>query len=150
RLELSERDLVLIAYGDHLNRVGEPPLRTLHQTLRQIAAPDINSLHLLPFYPYSSDDGFSVIDYTAVDPRLGAWEDIDALHEDFCLMFDAVFNHISAKSAWFQAFLRGQPPYKDYFIVTDPNISLSQVTRPRALPLLTPVSTSEGVKYVWT
>src|SRR5262249_39342857 len=115
-----------------------------------IAAPDINSLHLLPFYPYSSDDGFSVIDYTAVDPRLGTWEDIDALHEDFCLMFDAVFNHISAKSAWFQAFLRGQPPYKDYFIVTDPNISLSQVTRPRALPLLTPVSTSEGVKYVWT
>ncbi len=147
---LSERDVMLIAYGDHIQRDGEYPLQTLRQFLLQTAKPFINAIHILPFYPYTSDDGFSVVDYYAVNPDLGTWDDIANLRRDFRLMFDAVFNHISSQSAWFQAFLRSEAPYKDYFIVMPPNTDVSQVVRPRTLPLLTPFQTVEGTKYVWT
>ncbi len=146
---LSERDALIIAYGDHLHRAGEAPLATLRTTLKRLALP-LSGLHILPFFPYSSDDGFSVIDYRQVDPALGSWDDVRALCADFRVMFDAVFNHISAQSGWFQAFLRGEAPYTDYFITVDPSADLSQVTRPRALPLLTPFETPTGRVDVWT
>lgn len=148
-LTLSERDALVIAYGDHVRREGEAPLVTLRQVLQQLDLP-VSGVHVLPFYPYSSDDGFSVIDYYQVDPALGTWEDVRALSRDFRVMFDAVFNHISAHSDWFQAFLRGEAPYTDYFITADPSADLSLVTRPRTLPLLTPFDTANGRKYVWT
>lgn len=146
---LSERGALLITYGDHIRKAGEAPLATLHRFLNDLKAA-ANGVHLLPFYPYSSDDGFSVIDYEQVDPALGNWDDIHRLSEDYRLMFDAVFNHISAHSAWFKAFTRGEKPYDNYFITVDPSVDLSLVTRPRALPLLTPVQTPAGVRYVWT
>jgi sucrose phosphorylase len=149
-LPLSERDAILITYGDQVRRAGEMPLATLHDVLSQTAQAIINTVHLLPFYPFSSDDGFSVIDYFAVDPALGSWADIHRLRQDFRLMFDAVFNHVSVRSEWFQAFLRGEPPYDSYFIAVDPNTDLSQVRRPRALPLLTPFETAHGTQHVWT
>jgi glucosylglycerate phosphorylase len=148
-LPLSEKDTMLIAYGDHVKRPGEAPLATLHDVFHKLDLP-ISSLHILPFYPYSSDDGFSVIDYYAVDPALGDWEDVERLSGQFRLMFDAVFNHISAKSEWFQHFLNGKTPYTDYFIVTDPQIDLSLVTRPRTLPLLTAFDAPRGRLSVWT
>lgn len=147
--ELSERDALLIAYGDHVQAPGEAPLATLYRALDALVLP-VNGLHLLPFFPYSSDDGFSVIDYEQVDPALGTWDDIRRLSSDYRLMFDAVFNHISAQSEWFQAFRRGEPPYDEYFITVDPSVDLSLVTRPRTLPLLTPVETVEGIRHVWT
>ncbi len=110
----------------------------------------ISTVHILPFFPYSSDDGFSVIDYLAVNPDLGTWDDIARLRGDFKLMFDAVINHISAHSAWFQGFVSGDPTYRDFFITVDPTTDLSSVVRPRTLPLLTPVQTAEGVRHVWT
>lgn len=148
-LALSERDALIIAYGDHVHRAGERPLVTLGGTLKRLALP-VSGLHILPFFPYSSDDGFSVIDYTAVDPALGTWDDVRALCRDFRVMFDAVFNHVSAQSAWFRAFLRGEAPYTDYFITVDPAADISQVTRPRAMPLLTPFETVNGSVYLWT
>jgi glucosylglycerate phosphorylase len=148
-LALSERDALIIAYGDHVRRAGEPPLVTLRHVLKQLALP-VSGVHVLPFYPYSSDDGFSVIDYYQVDPALGTWEDIRALSEEFRVMFDAVFNHVSKHSDWFQAFLRGEAPYTDYFTVTDPSADLSLVMRPRTLPLLTPFDTANGRLFVWT
>src|SRR4029077_16985965 len=87
--------------------------------------------------PFSSDYGFAVEDYLAVRPGLGSWEDVEALHSDYRLMFDFVLNHVSAESAWFQAFLRGEPPYHEFFITLDPATDLSTVTRPRTTPLLT-------------
>lgn len=149
QLALSERDILIIAYGDHLQRSGEPPLGTLRDVLARMALP-VSGLHILPFYPYSSDDGFSVIDYRAVDPALGDWEHVRALCRDFRVMFDGVFNHISVQSEWFRAFLRREHPYTDYFITVDPKTDLSLVTRPRALPLLTPFETANGRVYVWT
>ncbi len=147
---VTEKDVLLITYGDQVQAPGELPLQTLHHWLKTYLKGIINTVHILPFYPYTSDDGFSVVDYRQIDPNLGSWQDIQSLHTDFRLMFDAVINHISASSDWFQGFLKGETPYKDYFIVTDPSTDLSQVTRPRALPLLTRFQTSAGEKYLWT
>jgi sucrose phosphorylase len=107
-------------------------------------------VHILPFFPYSSDDGFSVIDYSAVDPNLGSWSHVERLGRTFRLMFDAVINHISAQSDWFQGFLAGNAEFADHFIVVDEGTDLSQVVRPRALPLLTRVEAARGDLLVWT
>ena len=147
---LTEQDAILITYGDMITQADNVPLVTLHTFLQETLKSVFNSVHILPFYPFTSDDGFSVVDYYAVNPDLGDWEHIKALSDDFNLMFDAVFNHISAKSEWFQAFLRGEDRYTDYFTVVDPDIDLSDVVRPRALPLLTPFETLSGTKHVWT
>ncbi len=147
---LTSRDAVLITYGDQFRSPGEPPLQSLHRFLRTHLKESISAVHLLPFFPYSSDDGFSVIDYRQVNPDLGTWEHVRVLEQDYRLMFDAVINHVSRESAWFQAFLQGKAPYRDYFIVVDPNADLSQVVRPRPWPLLTKVETAQGGKYVWT
>ena len=150
---LTERDAVLITYGDQFREPGEPPLRTLHRVLTQTLDRVVSCVHILPFFPYSSDDGFSVIDYTQVDPALGAWADIERLGDDFCLMFDAVINHISRRSDWFQRFLAGDAEYAHWFIAFDPDTPtdwIPQVTRPRPWPLLTPVRTAQGKRLVWT
>lgn len=153
--QLTERDAILITYGDQFQEPGLPPLETLHQVLTQTLQRPVSGVHILPFYPYSSDDGFSVIDYTKVNPDLGTWVDVERLGQDFRLMFDAVINHISRRSDWFQRFLAGDPAYADWFITVEPGTDLSQVVRPRALPLLTPVQapgtgTATGEKLVWT
>ena len=105
----SERTVTLITYGDTLQKPGAAPLHTLHRFLNERLKGLIDTVHILPFYPYSSDDGFSIIDYLAVNPALGTWGNIEALSCDFRLMFDAVINHMSARSPWFQKFLAGDP-----------------------------------------
>ncbi|HSG18950.1 MAG TPA: sugar phosphorylase [Anaerolineae bacterium] len=150
-----ERDSILITYGDMVRAEGQAPVRTLARFLDRRLKDVVSAVHILPFYPYSSDDGFSVVDYLAVDPALGDWGDVARVGRHFRLMFDAVINHISAESVWFKGFLANNPGYRDYFVVVEPGADLSQVFRPRALPLLTPVqqSTDEGKtveRLVWT
>jgi sucrose phosphorylase len=147
---LSQWDVILITYGDQVQQPGEMPLKTLAGFCSKRLAGLVSSLHILPFYPYSSDDGFSVIDYRQVDPALGSWEDLAVLGLDFRLMYDAVINHVSAQSAWFQGFLAGVKRYQDYFIVVEGHSDLSKVVRPRTLPLLTHFPTATGEKAVWT
>ncbi len=147
---LTGRDAILITYGDQFRAPGEAPLRTLADFTRRHLGGLISTIHILPFYPYSSDDGFSVVDYRAVDPALGSWDDVRRIGQDFRLMFDAVINHVSAKSGWFRRFLQDDPAYRDWFITVDPGTDLSTVVRPRALPLLTPFETPSGVRHVWT
>jgi glycosidase len=147
---LDEKDVILITYGDQFQEDNRNPLQCLSEFLNFHLRDCLNSVHILPFYPYSSDDGFSVINYRQVNPDFGTWDDINQLADNFHLMFDAVINHISIQSDWFNAFQRGEEPYKDYFIKMDPSIDLSSVFRPRALPLLTPVETKSGREYVWT
>ena len=148
--QLTERDAILITYGDQFQEPGVPPLETLHRILTSTLGRVISGVHILPFFPYSSDDGFSIIDYTQVNPALGTWNEVEGLGQDFRLMFDAVINHISRESTWFQRFLASDPEYVDWFITVEPGTDLSQVVRPRALPLLTPVQTASGQKLVWT
>ena len=148
---LTQQDAILITYGDQFQQPDQPHLHTLAHFLDAHLKDVLDGVHILPFFPYSSDDGFAVIDYLQVRPDLGDWTDIVRLKaHGYRLMFDAVINHISRESAWFQAFVRDEAPYRDYFIVVDPETDLSQVVRPRALPLLTPVETASGLKYVWT
>jgi glucosylglycerate phosphorylase len=147
----SERDVILITYGDSLRRPGEMPLQTLHRFARDRLSGVISAVHILPFFPYSSDDGFSVQDFYTVDPALGDWDDIERLGGDFDLMFDAVFNHMSAQSDWFRAFLAGDPLYAGLFRTEAPDADLSAVVRPRTHPLLTPFTRPDGsTVHVWT
>ncbi len=147
---LSETSQLLITYGDMVQDGGDPHLQTLHRFLNAYAADVISLVHLLPFYPYTSDDGFSVVDYLQVQPDLGDWADIEALSHDFALAFDGVFNHISSQSQWFQDYLAGVEAVQGFFWDVDPAEDLSQVIRPRQHPLLTPYDSSAGQRHIWT
>ncbi len=147
---LTQRDAMLITYGDQVREPGRPPLQTLGDFCARHLVGVVSAVHILPFYPYTSDDGFAVVDYRAVNPELGAWADVERLGERFRLMFDAVVNHISSQSAWFQGYLRGEEQYRNYFIAVEGNPDLSQVARPRARPLLTTFDTALGRRAVWT
>ena len=147
----SESDAVLITYGDSLLHDDLPPLQTLTDFAAAYLKPLFSDIHILPFYPFSSDDGFSVEDFYAVNPVLGDWDNVERLSEHFGLMFDAVFNHMSAHSEWFHAFLANDPDYHNMFVTENPATDLSGVTRPRITPLLTPFErTDSSVAYVWT
>lgn len=146
-----EKDVVLITYGDQFQEKGKPALDSLKSMFDKHLADKFEIVHILPFYPYSSDDGFSVIDYKKVNPELGDWQNIKNLTGSARIMFDDVCNHISAESEWFQEFLKGSPEYENFFIEMNPDADLSAVTRPRALPLLTKFSLANGEeKHVWT
>lgn len=145
-----QEDAILICYPDHVRRAGEPALRTLRRFLNERAKGLVSGTHILPFYPYSSDDGFSVIDYRQVGDGLGDWSDVEALSGDFQLMVDLVINHASAQSAWFQGFLEGNSALRNWFIAFDRPVDVSSVFRPRTHPLLTPFETRGGTRYVWT
>ena len=147
---VSERDVMLITYGDSIQDPGTPPLQVLHRFLQKRLAGVISAVHLLPFFPYSSDDGFSIIDYQAVNSAMGDWPNIQQLGGDFKLMFDAVINHISAQSDWFKRYCAGDAAYDNFFIDVAPDTDLSSVVRPRSLPLLTPFETASGTRHIWT
>ncbi len=147
---VSERDAILITYGDMVQKPGISHLQALAEFLECYVSDTISSVHLLPFFPYSSDDGFSVIDYVQVNPDLGSWEDIARIGQKFRLMFDAVINHVSAQSDWFQRFLQDDTAYCEHFTIIEPGTDLSMVFRPRSSPLLTPFQTPGGEKLVWT
>jgi glycosidase len=147
---MTHQDAIMISYGDMVNREGENSLKVLTEFARKKLFGLINTIHILPFFPYSSDDGFSVIDYKQVNPPWGDWQDIKRLTSSFDLMVDVVVNHISQHSEWFKGYKENDPKYTDYFITVDPETDLSQVFRPRALPLLTQVDTTAGKKWVWT
>ncbi len=144
-------DVVLITYGDSLFSKRSQPLEALRSFLDERVKDCFSSVHILPFFPYSSDDGFSVRDYYSVNPELGDWDDIKAIERDFKLMADLVINHVSAKSEWFKRYLAGDKEFDGLPIKVDPAADLSRVTRPRALPLLTPFTTDSGEQvHLWT
>jgi sucrose phosphorylase len=145
----NHNNVLLITYGDSVYQADEKPLQTLSHFLDTYLRDTITGVHILPFFPYSSDDGFSVIDYRVVRPDLGDWEDIQRISSQFNLMVDLVINHVSSQSAWFQQFKADEKPGCDYFIAVDPNTDVSQVVRPRSTPLLIPVETAKGVQHVW-
>lgn len=146
-----EKDVVLITYADQFYNEGENALPVFTRFYNRWLSRSFSHVHLLPFYPWSSDDGFSVIDYHDVAPETGTWRDVAELKQFTSLMFDFVCNHMSAKSQWFAHYLAQKPGYEDFFISVDPQTDLSAVTRPRALPLLTPFTLDDGsVRYLWT
>jgi len=145
----NEKDILLITYGDSIVEKQQPPLQTLHRFLHEHLTETFNSVHILPFFPYSSDDGFSVIDYRAVNDSLGDWEDINRIADSFRLMVDLVINHVSRESLWFYDYVSDNHPQRDYFIELPHDTDTSMVTRPRNTPLLVPVNTPRGTRHVW-
>jgi glycosidase len=147
----SQEDAVLITYGDTLKKQGDAPLATLRAFANQFLKGIISHIHFLPFFPYSSDDGFSVMDFFAIDPALGTWQEVAAIGQDFDLMFDYVVNHFSSKGQWFQHYLEGKDGFAEFAIEVDPAMDLSMVTRPRSLPLLSQYKRTNGqTVYLWT
>ncbi len=144
------RTTILITYADSIRKEGEPPFATLHAFLKERLKGVFSTVHLLPFFPWSSDDGFSVIDFREVHKAYGKWEHVERLGEDFDLMFDLVLNHCSRKSQWFRDFVTGIAPSRWYFLPMDPRTDLSAVVRPRPWPLLSKTSTRDGIAHVWT
>ncbi|MDR2314682.1 MAG: sugar phosphorylase [Spirochaetaceae bacterium] len=149
-------DAFLISYGNMLSppdRSGEggapkdnthpPGLAILKNFLEKWNHGAFSFLHILPFHPYSSDDGFSVIDYRQVDARMGSWEDLGALKNlripqgRLKLAFDFVINHGSVHSDWFRWFLEGKERYRAWYLSRPRDYDYSSVVRPRTHPLLT-------------
>ncbi|WP_062361723.1 sugar phosphorylase [Vreelandella aquamarina] len=145
----SEKDQWVICYGDSILDEGTPPLAVLDTFLQSYLGDAISGVHVLPFFPWSSDDGFSVIHYREVNSELGEWAHIQTLASHYDLMADLVLNHVSRESLWFVDYLTGSLPGRDYFIEVDPDTDVSQVTRPRSSPLLVPISTRRGTRHVW-
>jgi sucrose phosphorylase len=148
-----ETDAVLITYGDVVRSEEQPDkpyLQVLESVLNKYLNEIISTVHILPFFPSSSDAGFSVIDYKKVRKELGTWSDIERLAEDYRLMGDLVINHTSRFGEWFNNYQNDESPGKDYFIEVDPDEDLSATTRPRNSPLLTMVKTVNGFRHVWT
>jgi sucrose phosphorylase len=144
-----QRDALMICYGDSIVKEGEAPLRTLKHWLDMHADGAITGVHILPFYPWSSDDGFAVIDYLQVNEKLGTWDDVLSIGAKYTLMADLVINHCSSSSEWFRNFCDGRDPGRDYFVTASPQDDLSLVVRPRTSPLLREVETAEGLRHVW-
>lgn len=145
----SEEDVILITYADSVIKDNQPPLQSLKVFLDENIKGAINSVHILPFFPYSSDDGFSVIDYSAVNESVGEWSDIESISSQYHLMADLVINHCSSQSAWFNNFIKGDGEGHDYFFTASPDADVADVVRPRTSPLLNEVKTVDGNKSVW-
>ena len=141
-------DAIMISYGDALHAEGETELNTLYRFLNDECEGLINGVHILPYFPYSSDDGFAVEDFYEVRESAGNWEDIRRISADYRLMSDLVINHCSGESEWFKNFVKGEGVGHDYFFTASPDDDLSGVVRPRTSPLLREVETAEGVKHV--
>jgi len=144
-----ETDAVLITYGDSVQSPGMSPLASLKAFLDNRLQDVFSLLHVLPFFPYSSDDGFAVTDFRAVNPALGDWDDVQRLGEHFGLIFDLVLNHMSREHLWFVNYVLDQDPGRDYVIEVDPAENLAMVVRPRSTPLLSRVRCPRGIRHVW-
>lgn len=144
-----QRSALMITYGDSVVAEGEEPLQTLKRWLDRHTEGYLTGVHVLPFYPFSSDDGFAVVDYLRVNDSLGDWEDVLAIGAKYDLMADLVINHCSGSSAWFENFLHDTEPGRDYFVTASPDDDLSLVVRPRTSPLLREVQAVNGTRHVW-
>ena len=145
----SEGDTLVITYGNSIVDGAHKPLDLLRDFLHRNLRGVINGVHILPFFPFTSDDGFAVSDYRAVNPVLGDWSDIQRIGSEFKLMSDLVLNHVSSQSGWFHDYIQGHAPYDKFFFEASPDDDLSDVVRPRTHPLLREVETVNGTKHVW-
>jgi glucosylglycerate phosphorylase len=146
----NEQDAFIITYGDSLTSRGEVPLSVLHRFFLKNLKETVRGIHILPYFPYSSDDGFSIIDYRKVNPELGNWDTIEAIAAQFRFMTDLVLNHCSAESEYVKGYLRGDSHYDNFFIAPPDDVDLSSVARPRTSPLLTPFRHTDGEIRLWT
>ena len=146
-----ESSAFLITYADSVQRAGQAPLRALGHVVHEHVGAVVSDIHLLPFFPWTSDDGFGVVDHRTVNPAVGSWDDAHALREEHDLAFDFVANHTSASSPWFLGWLAGEPGRAGFYIDRGQHPDVSQVVRPRTTPLFHDYQASDGtVRSAWT
>ena len=147
----------LIAYVDRL--AGD--LGTLEEVLHSELEGVFSGVHLLPFYPPidGSDAGFDPADHTAVDPRLGNWNDVARIAAGHRLMADLIVNHISSDSSQFQDWIaQGAASKFDGMFLTRDRVfpdgasqeELDQIYRPRPWPPFTTYEIAGEPREIWT
>jgi len=111
----------------------------------------LSDVHLLPIFPWTSDDGFAVVDHRMVNPALGTWSDVGDLAAERGVMLDFVANHTSSHSPWFLDWLAGDPARTGFYLQRDPDFDVSHVVRPRTTPLFHPFKRPDGGETeAWT
>ena len=118
---------------------------------RYCAETGSRGVHILPFFDFTSDDGFAVSDYLAGRGELGDWADVRTIAEDYRLMADLVINHCSSRtSPGSGTSARAATPDATTFFTVEPGADLSHVVRPRTNPLLRPTETARrSCRFVW-
>ena len=145
----SESDVLLIAYPDNIVSDSAPPIQSLQEFLVGHLSETISIVHVLPFFPSTGDDGFSVQDYFEVDERFGDWADINRLAENANLMADVVLNHCSVQSEWFKGFKNGDPDFERFFCIVPDEFDLSNIVRPRSSSLIEKFLIDGEEKNIW-
>ncbi len=150
KIELwDEKDFFLITYADSIKNKKKKNLQTLNKFLN-LFCKEFKFIHILPFFPYSSDDGFAVKDYKTINSEHGNWEDFKLIASSFNVMIDLVINHCSSKNTLFKNFIYNENPGADYFISNNKKFKISsKIVRPRSSDLSKKVLINGKIKYVW-
>ncbi len=149
KIDINQQDVLLITYADTINSQNKKPLVVLYEFLKTYIKNSINIIHILPFYPSSSDGGFAVTDFFNIDSKYGSWSDLKKISNDYKIMSDIVLNHASAQSKWFHNFLNNKGEGKDFFLQYNKDIDIKNVTRARSHKLIQKYDTVNGKKYLW-
>ena len=148
----------LITYADRL--AGD--LAGLRRLLDGELSEVFGGVHILPFFvPIDgADAGFDPIDHTAVDPRIGSWDDVGALAADRYVMADLIVNHVSAHSAAFVDWLSaGDASQHARMFLTPERVfgdaptatQMEAIYRPRPTSPFTSFTFADGTtRLVWT
>ena len=145
----SEKDVLLITYADSIIKKNQKNLITLSNFLTKYCK-EFTYVHILPFFPFSSDDGFAVEDYKKIKKEHGSWNDLKKITKSFKIMVDLVINHCSSRNRLFKNFLENKDPGKDFFISSQKKFPTSKkIVRPRSSDLSKKVLTNGKDNYVW-
>jgi len=153
----TRENVQLIAYAA---RFGGS-LSGMHEVLDGPLAGLFAGVHILPFFtPFDgADAGFDPVDHTEVDPRLGSWDDVRTLAQEYVLMVDLIVNHVSAASPEFRDVLaRGDAsPHAGMFLTMADvypdgadEAELVGIYRPRPGLPFTALTLGEKRRLVWT
>ena len=145
----SEKDFLLITYADSIKKNNQKNLITLNSFLKKYCK-EFSYIHILPFFPFSSDDGFAVEDYKKIKIEHGSWKDLKKITKTFDIMVDLVINHCSSKNKLFKNFLEDKNPGKNFFINSEKKFPKSnKIVRPRSSDLSKKVLVDGKNTYVW-
>ena len=146
---ISEKTSLIICYGDSIYSNKKSSISLFKIFFQKKLKNYFNTIHFLPFYPSSSDSGFSVKDHYKIENKLGNWSDIKKISKSNDIMADMVINHSSARGLWFRNFLKNKKPGKNYFLTIDSKFDTSKVIRPRDHKLLKKINIFNKKEYLW-
>ncbi|KUI18618.1 trehalose synthase [Mycobacterium sp. GA-1285] len=105
------------------NGDGCGDIRGMTERIEYLADLGVTCLWLMPFYPTGRvDDGYDIVDFFGVDPRLGTHGDFvelvrTAKASGIRVIVDFVMNHTSDRHPWFKSACRStDDPYRDYYV----------------------------------